>query len=103
MVFLYDILVFSKSLEDHVSYLRLVLIVLLDNQLYAKQSKCVFSYGEMEYLGHLISGQGLELTPRKYKLFKTGLFLLREALSGFLGLIGYYRKFIKDYGLIAAP
>ena len=65
LVFLYDILVFSKSLEDHVSYLRLVLTMLLDNQLYAKQSKCAFSYGEMEYLGHLISGQGLELTPRK--------------------------------------
>lgn len=65
LVSLYDILVFSKSLEDHVSYLRLVLTVVLDNQLYAKQSKCVFSCGEMEYLGHLISGRGLELTPRK--------------------------------------
>ena len=55
LVFFDDILVFSKSLEDHIVHLRVVLFVLLSNQLYAKKSKYVFGYGEVEYLGHLIS------------------------------------------------
>ena len=70
MVFLYDILVFSNSLEDHVSYLRLVLTLLLDNQWYTKQSKCVFSCGEVEYLGHLILGQGGRTDPKKIEVIQ---------------------------------
>ena len=65
LVFFDDILVFSKSLEDHVTHLRIVLSVLLSNQLYALQSKCVFGCGEFNYLGNLISGQEVRTNPKK--------------------------------------
>ena len=65
LVFFDDILVFSKTLDEHVSHLQLVLEVLLKNQLFAKMSKCVFGCNEVEYLGHLISGEGVRTDPKK--------------------------------------
>ena len=65
LVFFDDILVYSNSVEQHVSHLKIMLSVLLDNHLYAKQSKCVFGCKEVEYLGHLISGQGVRTDPKK--------------------------------------
>ena len=65
LVFFDDILVFRKSLEDHVTHLRIVLLVLLSNQLNAKQSKCISGCGKVEYLGHLILGQGVRTNPKK--------------------------------------
>ena len=59
LVFFDDILVYTKSLADHVSHLRAFLEVLAKNQLFAKKSKCVFACGEVEYLGHLIFGEGV--------------------------------------------
>ena len=78
--------------------------MLLDNQLYAKQSKCVFGCEEVEYLGHLISGQGVRTDPKKTDAMQNWPIPTSvKALRGFLGLTEYYRKFIKDYGFIAAP
>ena len=65
LVFFDDILVYSKTLEDHVGYLRLELEALAKHQLYAKKSKCVFAYKEVEYLGHLILEEGVKTDPRK--------------------------------------
>ena len=65
LVFFDDILVYSKTLEDHVYHLRLVLEALAKHQLYAKKSKCVFACKVVEYLGHLISGEGVKTDPRK--------------------------------------
>lgn len=65
LVFFDDILVFSKTLDDHVGHLRTVLTILLDNQLYAKRSKCVFGCQEVEYLGHIILGQGIKTEHKK--------------------------------------
>nr|XP_023929288.1 uncharacterized protein LOC112040632 [Quercus suber] len=65
LVFFDDILVFSKNLCDHVIHLRVVLEVLLKHQLFAKQSKCVFGCSEVEYLGHVISGEGVKADPKK--------------------------------------
>ena len=65
LVFFDDILVYSKSLVDHASNLRVVLEVLAKEQLFAKKSKCVFTCGEVEYLGHLISGEGVRTDPKK--------------------------------------
>ena len=60
-----DILVYSSSLFDQLGHLRLVLETLAKNQLYAKKSKCMFAYEEVEYLGHLISSEGVKTDPRK--------------------------------------
>ena len=104
LVFFDDILMYSSSIEQHVSHLQMVLTMLLDNQLYAKQSKYVFGCEEVEYLGHLILGQGVRIDPKKTDAMQNWPIPTSvKALRGFLGLTGYYRKFIKDYELIAAP
>lgn len=104
LVFFDDILVFSKSLDDHLIHLRTVLSFLLSNQLYAKQSKCVFGCGEVEYLGYIISSDGVRTDPRKIEAMQQWPIPRSvKALRGFLGLKGYYRKFIQNYGVIAAP
>ena len=104
LVFFDDILVFSPTLELHLRHLRSVLELLQQHQLYAKKSKCAFGCPEVEYLGHIISGQGVSTDPRKIAGMEawpipTSL----KALKGFLGLTGYYRKFIKNYRQIANP
>ena len=78
--------------------------MLLDNKLYAKRSKCVFGCVEVEYLSHLSFSQGVRTDPRKTEaMLQWPIPTSVKALRGFLGLTGYYRKFVKDYCLIVAP
>ena len=104
LVFFHDILVYSKTLFDHLGHLRLVLETLAKHQFYAKQSKCMFTCDEFEYLGHLISGEGVRTDLKKIAAMQCWSIPKDvKALRGFLGLTRYYRKFVKGYGQIAAP
>lgn len=78
--------------------------VLLSHQFYAKRSKCVFRCVEVKYFGHIISGDGVKADPQKTMAMQQWLVPTTvKALRGFLGLIGYCRKFIKRHGAIAQP
>lgn len=104
LVFFDDILVYSTSMEKHIQHLRMVLSKLQAHQLKVKLSKCSFGAASVEYLGHIISAQGVSVDPNKVKAIqqwpkpKT-----LKGLRGFLGLAGYYRKFVKNFGSIAKP
>ena len=102
LVFCDDILVYNQSMDAHLSHLKTILEVLLSNQLFAKQSKCVFGCTEVEYLCHIISGGGVKVDPKKISaMVQWPIPDTVKALRGFLGLTRYYRKFIKGYGTIA--
>ena len=104
IVFIDDILVYSKTWEEHEQHLRIVLQTLREHQLYAKKEKCDFWLTEVKFLGHVISGQGISVDPAK---IETVLQWERPKnvaeIRSFLGLAGYYRRFVKDFSSIAAP
>ena len=104
LVFFDDILIYNKSWKDHVELVDRVLRLLEEKQLYAKGSKCYFGIQEVEYLGHIVSHEGVKVDPSKIKAIKEWKIPTSiKHLQGFIGLTGYYRKFVKNYGRIAAP
>jgi hypothetical protein len=104
LVFFDDILIYSKSWEDHLQHVDKVLQLLKEQQLYAKPSKCFFGVKEVEYLGHIVSHEGVKVDPNKIKaMMDWSIPKTLKNLRGFLGLTGYYRKFVRNYGRIAAP
>ena len=104
VVFLDDILIYSRSKEEHLEHLRLVFNLLRANQLYAKESKCDFCKTEIHYLGHIISANGLQMDPSKVEVILHWPHPKNlEELQIFLGMTGYYRKFIRDYAKLAVP
>jgi hypothetical protein len=104
LVFFDDILIYSKSWEDHPQHVDKVLQLLKEQQLYAKPSKCFFGVKEVEYLGHIVSHEGVKVDPNKIKaMMDWPIPKTLKNLRGFLGLTGYYRKFVRNYGRIAAP
>jgi hypothetical protein len=104
LVFFDDILIYRKSWEDHVQHVDKVLQLLKEQQLYAKPSKCFFRVKEVEYLGHIVSHEGVKVDPNKIKaMMDWSIPKTLKNLRGFLGLTGYYRKFVQNYGRIAAP
>nr|GEX48691.1 hypothetical protein [Tanacetum cinerariifolium] len=104
LVFFDDILIYIKNLEEHCDHLAQVLQVIKDNTLYAKMTKCYFDVSQVEYLGHIISAQGVSTDPSKIEAIqKWPIPSTLKQLRGFLGLTGYYRRFIKDYASISQP
>ncbi|KAJ3698695.1 hypothetical protein LUZ61_002400 [Rhynchospora tenuis] len=104
LVFFDDILIYSKTMSDHVTHVSKALQVLADNQLFAKKSKCEFGVTQIEYLGHIILEQGVATDPHKVEsMVNWPVPQNVKQLRGFLGLTGYYRKFVKNYGAISKP
>lgn len=104
LVFFDDILVYSKNLDDHLLHLRTVLGIMQDHKLFSKLSKCSFGQPQMEYLGHIISSSGVSTDPAKIEaMVKWPMPQTVKHLRGFLGLTRYYRRFIRNYGLLCKP
>ncbi|GJU53017.1 putative nucleotidyltransferase, ribonuclease H [Tanacetum coccineum] len=102
IVFIDDILIYSKTQEEHVEHLRLVLELLKKEKLYAKFSKCEFWLREVQFLGHVINGNGIHVDPSKIEAVKNWK-APRTSIEvrSFLGLAGYYRRFIENFSKIA--
>ncbi|KAJ0958356.1 putative nucleotidyltransferase, Ribonuclease H [Helianthus annuus] len=104
LVFFDDILIYSSSRVQHYEHLQHVFEILASHKFFAKLSKCTFAVPTISYLGHVISSNGVEAEPDKLQAIQswptpTSI----TALRGFLGLTGYYRRFVRDYATIASP
>jgi hypothetical protein len=98
VVFIDDILIYSKSDSDHEEHLRLVLQKLQDNLLYAKYSKCEFWIDEVPFLGHIISNGGISVDPVKFReIVAWSTPSTVTEVRSFLGLAGYYRRLLKGF------
>jgi len=99
-----NILIYSKNLTEHLQQLRQVLVTLRLNSLFAKRSKCYFAVDSVEYLGHIISGKGVSTDPNKIAVIVNWpLPPTLKQLMGFSRLAGYYRRFVKGYGVMTKP
>ena len=104
IVFIDDILVYSQTEEEHAEHLRQVLQTLRQNELYAKYEKCGFWLKEVQFLGHIISDQGISVDPGKVSAVREWVQPTTPTeIRSFLGLAGYYRRFIRGFSKIAGP
>jgi hypothetical protein len=103
-VFIDDILIYSRTKEEHDEHLRLVLQCLRENKLYGKLSKCSFYQTKIHYLGHIISGEGIVVDPTKVEaIMEWPTPTNVQEVHSFMGLAGYYRCFVKGFSKIANP
>ncbi|WVZ70351.1 hypothetical protein U9M48_019026 [Paspalum notatum var. saurae] len=104
VVFIDDILIYSKTEEEHEEHLRLVLQKLREHKLYAKLSKCEFWLDQVPFLGHIVSKGGIMVDPSKISsVMDWKVPEVVNEVRGFLGLAGYYRRFIESFSRIAKP
>ncbi|GKA71443.1 putative reverse transcriptase domain-containing protein [Tanacetum coccineum] len=104
IVFIDDILIYSKNKQEHEEHLKLILELLKKEELYAKFSKCEFWIPKVQFLGHVIDNQGIHVDPTKIESIKDWASPKSPTeIRQFLGLAGYYRRFIKGFSKIAKP
>ncbi|XP_074300152.1 putative mitochondrial protein AtMg00860 [Silene latifolia] len=104
VVFIDDILVYAKTKKEHEEHLRIVLQTLREHQLYVKLSKCEFWLEKVAFLGHIIAKEGVAVDPTKNEAMSRWVSPKNMAeIRSFVGLAGYYRRFMKDFSKIARP
>ncbi|GJR81791.1 putative reverse transcriptase domain-containing protein [Tanacetum coccineum] len=104
IVFIDDILIYSKSRKEHEGHLKLILNLLKKEELYAKFSKCEFWLSKVQFLGHAIDNEGIDVDPAKIKAIKDWVSPKTPTeIRQFLGLAGYYRRFTEGFSKIDRP
>ena len=104
IVFIDDILIYSKNEQENKEHLRIVLWILREKKLYDKLTKCDFYKDKIQYLGHVVSKEGIIVDPDKIKAIM-GWPIPKDVLDirSFMGITGYYRKFIEGFSKIVYP
>ncbi|GKB44739.1 putative reverse transcriptase domain-containing protein, partial [Tanacetum coccineum] len=104
IIFIDDILIYSKSRKEHDGHLKLILKLLNREELYVKFSKCEFWLSKVQFLGHVIDSEGIHMDPAKIEVIKDWASPKTPTeIQQFLGLAGYYRQFIEGFSKIAKP
>eukprot|EP00253_Pinus_taeda_P034845 PITA_34845 len=104
LIFIDDILIYSRNIQEHEEHLRLVLQTLREHQLYAKYSKCDFYKEQIQYLGHIITKEGIAVDPEKIRTIMEWPIPKDVAdIRSFMGLAGYYRRFAEGFSRVAYP
>ncbi|GJX10533.1 putative reverse transcriptase domain-containing protein [Tanacetum coccineum] len=104
IVFIDDILIYSKNKQEHKEHLKMILELLKKEELYAKFSKCEFWIPKVQFLGHVIDSKGIHVDPAKIEAIKDWTSPKSPTeIRQFLGLAGYYRRFIEGFSKIAKP
>ena len=104
LLYLNDILIFSRTPEEHLQHLDMVLQRLEENRLYVKRSKCEFNMPEVHYLGHIVSADGIKVDPRKTQVVNEWPQPRNvKEVRSFLGLANYFRRFVQGYGKMVLP
>ncbi|KAL2089934.1 hypothetical protein ACEWY4_014622 [Coilia grayii] len=103
-IYLDDILIFSKTLEEHKQHVRLVLRRLLENSLFVKAEKCEFHAKTVAFLGYIVAEGAIQMDPAKVSAVASWpIPATRKQLQQFLGFANFYRRFIRNYSAVAAP
>ena len=104
IVFIDDILIYSKTQEEHAEHLRIALQTLREHSLYAKKEKCDFWMTDVKFLGHVVSQEGISVDPSKVEAVLNWERPKNVSeIRSFLGLAGYYRRFVENFSRIALP